>query len=113
MSFQKTKTNSFCSGQKRYSGTKNNVGEKAFKKTVRMKKLLDGQRSICYRKNIINVSNNTIEAEGLSNCFKNSGEKVLHVSKNLAENVLSVPTRALNFTANIASAAATRYPEKF
>ena len=57
------------------------------------------------------VSDNTIAAEGLGDFFKNLGKKGLNVSKNLAKNVLSNPTRALDLTANIASAAASRNPK--
>ena len=53
MSFQKFKTNSYCVGQKHYSGTKNFVGEITVnKKTGREIKLLVGQCSICNRKKI-------------------------------------------------------------
>ena len=41
MSFQKFKTNSYCVGQKQYSGNKNNVGQITFdKKTGRKVELL-------------------------------------------------------------------------
>ena len=45
------KTNSFCVGQKLYSGTKNSVSEITFnKKTGRENKLLVGKCSVCNRK---------------------------------------------------------------
>ena len=51
MSFQKFKTNSYCVGQKHYSGTKNINSEITInKKTSRENKLLVGQCSICNRK---------------------------------------------------------------
>ena len=58
------------------------------------------------------VSNNTIEAEGVGDFFRNLGRKGLNVSKNLRKNVLSNPTQVLDITANIATAAASRNPEK-
>ena len=54
------------------------------------------------------VSDNTNKAEGLSDFFKNLGKKGLNVSKKLAKNVLSNPGRALDLTAKIATAAASR-----
>ena len=51
MSFQKFKTNSYCVGQKHYSGTKNIIAEITLNKnTGRENKLLVGQCSICNRK---------------------------------------------------------------
>ena len=112
MSFQKFKTNSYCVGQKHYSGTKNIIGEiKLNKKTGREIKLLVGQCSICNRKKSMIVSDNTIQAEGLGDFFKNLGKKGLNVSKKMAKNVLKNPTRALDITANIATAAASRNPK--
>ena len=57
------------------------------------------------------VSNYTIIAEGLSDFVKALSKKGLNVSKKLSKNVLSNPTRALYFTTNIATAAATRNPK--
>ena len=53
------------------------------------------------------VSDNTIQAEGLGDFFKNLGKKGLDVSKKMAKNVLGNPSRALDVTANIATAAAS------
>ena len=51
MSFQKFKTNSYCVGQKHYSGTKNIVGEIRFnKKTGKKIELLVGKCMVCDRK---------------------------------------------------------------
>ena len=51
MSFQKFKTNSYCVGQKHYSGTKNIAVEITIdKKTGREIKLLVGKCAICDRK---------------------------------------------------------------
>ena len=53
MSFQIFKTNSFCVGQKHYSGTKNIVVEITFNKnTGRDFNLLVGQCSVCNRNKI-------------------------------------------------------------
>ena len=82
MSFQKFKTNSYCVGQKHYSGTKNFVGEiRLNKKTGREIKLLVGQCLICNRKKSMIVSDNTIQAEGLGDFFKNLGKKALMYQK--------------------------------
>ena len=82
MSFQKFKTNSYCIGQKHYSGTRNIAGEITInKKTGREIKLLVRQCSICNRKKSMIVSDNTIQAEGLGNFLKNLGKKGLNVSK--------------------------------
>ena len=109
MSFQKFKTNSYCIGQKHYSDTKIIAGEITInKKTGREIKLLVGRCVICNRKKSMIVSDNTIQAEGLSDFFKNLGKNGLHVSKKMAKNVLSNPGRSLDLTAKIATAAASR-----
>ena len=54
------------------------------------------------------VSGNTIQAEGLGDFFKNLCKKRLKVSKKMAKNVISNPGRALDLTAKIATAAASR-----
>ena len=54
------------------------------------------------------VGDKTIQAEGLGDFFKNLGRKGLNVSKNMAKNLLSNPGRALDLTAKIATAAASR-----
>ena len=54
------------------------------------------------------VSDNTIQAESLGDFFKNLGKKGLNVSKKMAKNVISKPGRALDLTAKIATAAASR-----
>ena len=57
------------------------------------------------------VSNNTIKAKGLGDVFKNLGKRGLNVSKKMAKNVLKNPSRALDITANFATAAASRNPK--
>ena len=112
MSFQKFKTNSYCVGPKHYSATKNLVGEITFnKKTGREINLLVGQCSFCNRKKSMIVSDNTIEAEVLTDSFKNVGKSSVKVGKKLNKNVIKNPSRALDITANIATAAASRTPK--
>ena len=112
MSFQKFKANSYCVGQKHYSGTKNIIGEITLnKKTGREIKLLVGQCSICNRKKSMIVSDNTIQAEGLGSFFKNLGRISAKAGEKLATNVLKNPGRALEITSNIATAAATKSPK--
>ena len=57
------------------------------------------------------VSDNTIKAEGLSSFFKNLGKISTKAGKKLAKNVISNPGRALDLTAKIATAAATKSPK--
>ena len=54
------------------------------------------------------VSDNVIQAKGLGDFFKNLAKKGLNVSKKMAKNVLNNPGRALDLTAKIATAAASR-----
>ena len=54
------------------------------------------------------VSDNVVQAESLDDFFKNLGKKGLNVSKKMAKNVLSNPGRALDITAKIATAAASK-----
>ena len=109
MNSQKFATNSYCVGRKHRSGTKNITGEITVnKKTGKEVKLLVGKCVICNRKKSTIVSDNTIQAESLGDFFKNLGKKGLNVSKKMAKNVLSNPGRALDLTAKIATAAASR-----
>ena len=57
------------------------------------------------------VSDNTIKAERLGSFFKNLGKISAKAGKKLAKNVLSNPGRALDLTAKIATAAATKSPK--
>ena len=111
MSFHLYKTNSFCVGQKHYSGTKTIVGEITFNKETRREiKLLVGQCSVCNRKRSMIVSDNTIQAEGQGSFFKNLGRISAKAGKILATNVIKNPGRALEITSNIATAVATKSP---
>ena len=86
MSFQKFKTNSYCLGQRHYKCTKNITGEIVYnKKTGKEIKLLVGKCVICDRKKSMIVSDNTIQAEGLGDFFKNLGKKSPNVSKKVAK----------------------------
>ena len=58
------------------------------------------------------VNDNTSQAESLGDFFENLGKKGLNVSKNLAKNDLGNPTRALDFTTNVATPATSRNPKK-
>ena len=92
MSFHKYKTDSYCVGQKHYSGTKNIVACITFsKKTGRDIKLIFGQSSICNRKKSITVSSNMIEAENFGDFFKILCKKRHNVPKKLAKNVIKIP----------------------
>ena len=109
MNSQKFENDSYCVGGKHRSGTKNITIEITInKKTGREINLLVGKCVICNRKKTMIVSDNTIQVEGLGDFFKNVGKKGLNESKKMAKNVLSNPTRALDLTAKIATAAASR-----
>ena len=107
MSFQKFKSDSYCVGDRHKSSTVKIYGDITSKGT----KVLFGFFPKRQRKKSMTVSDNTIEAEGLSDFFKNLGKSSVKVGKKLAKNVLRNPSRALDFTANIASAAASRSPK--
>ena len=57
------------------------------------------------------MKDNTIQAKRLSEFFKNLGKKGPNVSKKGKKNILSKPGRALDNTADIVTAAATRNPK--
>ena len=112
MTFQKFKTNSYCVGGRHQSATKNIVGDITInKKTGKEVKLLVGKCAICNRKKTMIVSDNVIQAEGLGDFFKNLGKISAKAGKKLAKNVLSNPGRALDLTAKLATAAATKSPK--
>ena len=91
---------------------KNIVGEITInKKTGKEVKLLVGRCVICDRKKTMIVSDNVIQAEGLGSFFKNLGKISSKAGKKIAKNVLSNPGRALDLTAKIATAAATKSPK--
>ena len=109
MSFQKFKSDSYCVGGRHKSDIKDIVGDITYnKKTGKEVKLLIGKCVICNRKKTMIVSDNVIQAEGLADFFKNLGKKGLNVSKKMVKNVLSNPGRALDLTAKIATATASK-----
>ena len=112
MNSQKFKTKSYCVGGKHYSGTKNITGEITVnEKTGKQIKILVGKCVICDRKKSMIVSDDTIQAEGLGDFFKNLGKIYGKAGKKLAKNILSNPGRAFDLTAKIATAAATKSPK--
>ena len=104
MSFQKFKSDSYCIGGRHKSSTKRIYGD-IFSKGS---KVLIGYCSICNRKKSMTLSDNTIKTEGLGSFFKNLGKISSKAGKKLATNVLNNPGRALDLTAKIATAAASR-----
>ena len=107
MSFQKFKSDSCCVGGRHRSATVKIYGDI----TSKGSKVLIGYCSICNRTKSMTVSDNTIKAEGLSSFFKNVGKISAKAGKKLAKNVISNPGRALDLTAKIATAAATKSPK--
>ena len=82
MNSQKFEKDSYCVGGKHRSGTKNITGEITInKKTSRGNGLFFGKCVICNRKKSMIVSDNTMQAEGLGDFFKNLGKKGVNVSK--------------------------------
>ena len=86
MGFQKFKNDSYCFGVRHRSATKNIYGDIASKGS----KVLIGYCSICIAKKSMTVTDNTIQAEGLSDFFKNSGKKGLNVSKKWQKTFLKI-----------------------
>ena len=112
MSFIKFKTDSYCVVGRHRSVTKNIVGDITInKKSGKEVILLVGKCMICDRRKTMIVSDNVIQAEGLSDFFKNLGKISAKAGEKLAKNVLKKPGRALDLTAKIATAAATKSPK--
>ena len=57
------------------------------------------------------VSDSTIQADGLGDFFKNLGKKGLDGSKKMAKNALQNPSRFLDITDTVATAAAILSPK--
>ena len=107
MSFNKFKNNSYCVGGKHYSTTINIRGDiTQNKKTGAPVKLLRGTCSTCKRNKSLIVSDQTFQAEGLGNFFKQLGS----AAKNVGKKILNNPRRALELAANIGTAAASKNP---
>ena len=107
MNFQKFKTDSYCVGGRRKSAKTKVYGDISSK----CRKILIGYCLKCNRKKSMSVVDNTIQAEGLGDFFKNQGKKELDVSKKMAQNVFKKPGRALDITAKFAAAVASRNPK--
>ena len=107
MSFQKFETDSYCVGGRHRSATIKIYGDI----TPKGNKVLIGYCSVSNRKKSMTVSDNTIKAEGLGSFFKSLGKICSKAGKKLAKNVISNPGRALDLTAKIATAAATKSPK--
>ena len=107
MSFNKFKNNSYCVGGKHYSATTNIRGDiTQNKKTGAAVKLLRGTCSTCKRNKSLIVSDQTIQAEGLSDFFRGIGK----AAKNVGKKILNNPGRALELAATIGTAAASKNP---
>ena len=57
------------------------------------------------------VSDNTIQAEGLGDFFKNLGKVSFITAKKFARNALKSPSRFMEIGANVAAATASRNPK--
>ena len=104
MNFIKFKSDSYCVGGRHRSSTVKIYGDI----TCKGSKVIIGYCSICNRKKSMTVCDNTIKTEDLGDFFKNLGKKGLIGSKKMAKNVISNPGRALDLTAEIATAGASR-----
>ena len=107
MSFQKFKTDSCCVGGRHRPSTVKVYGAK----TSKVSKVLFSYCSNCNRKKSLTVSDNTIQAEGLSSFFKNLGKVCVKAGKKLATNELKNPAGALEISANVGTAAAGTNPK--
>ena len=92
---QKLKSNLYFVGGRHYSGTNNIRGFI----TSKGSKMLKGNSVKCKRNKSMNVSDASIEAEGLKDIFKKVG-RAMKVANN--------PVRALEIASKIGSAAASR-----
>ena len=81
MSFQKLRSNRYCVGGRHRSATINIYGDI----TSKGSKILIGHGSIGNRNKSMTVSDNTTQAEGLGDFFKNLSKKQLNVSKKMGE----------------------------
>ena len=107
MSFNKFKNNSYCVGGKHYSATIKIRGDITVnKKTGMSVKLLRGTCSTCKRNKSLIVSDQTSQAEGLGDFFRGIGK----AAKSVGKKILNNPGRALEFAANIGTAAASKNP---
>ena len=108
MSNNKFINNSYCVGGKHYSPTTNIYGD-ATNTGISMGrpvKIIRGNCMICSRNKGLIVSDRTMNAEGLGDFFKHLGS----AAKNVGKKILNNPGRALEITANIGTAAASKNP---
>ena len=107
MSFENSKSDSYCVGGRHRSATVKIYGEI----TSKGSKVLIGYCSVCNRKKSMTVSDSTTQAEGLSNFFKNLGNNSANAGEKLASNALKNSARFLEIGADFATAAASRNPK--
>ena len=109
MTFQKFKTNSYCIGGRHHSSTANiTVYISINEKTGKEVNFLISRCSICNRKKSMTVIDNTIQAEGLGDFFKNLGKVFSKAAKKLARNAIKNTSRFLEIGAIVAAATASR-----
>ena len=107
MSVNKFESDSYCVGGRHRSRTVKIYDDI----TSKVSKVLIGYCSICNRKKSMTVSDKTKQIEGLGSFFKKLGEISAKADKKLATNALKNPKRILEIGANVAAAAASRYPK--
>ena len=100
---KKFKTDSYCVGGRHYSGTIDKRGYVSTKGT----KMLKDNCVNCKRNNSMSISDATIEAEGLKDCFKSVDRATVNFGNKVSNN----PVRALEKVIKIGSAAACRNPK--
>ena len=112
MNSRNFRSDSYCVGGKHRSGTKNITDEITFnEKTGKEIKFLVGKCVTCDRKKSMIVSDNTIQAEGLGDFFKNLGKVSSKAAKKIARNALKNPSQLLEIGANVAATTASRNPK--
>ena len=98
MNSQKFKSDSYCVGGRHRSATKTIVGDITInKKTGKEIKLLVGKCVICDRKKTMIASDNVIQAEGLSDFFKNLGKERTQCIKKDGKKRFKQPWASLRF----------------
>ena len=80
MRFHKIESEAFCVGSRHRYSTKNFYGDQ----TSKASKLLSGFCSVCHGKKSMTVSDNTIQAGGLSDVFRNLGKSFVKVGTKLS-----------------------------
>ena len=106
MSYNKFIKNSYCVGRKHYSPTTNIYGDTT-NTGIRIGRpvyILRGNCVTCNRNKSLIVSERKIDGEGLGDFFKHLGS----AAKNVGKKILNNPDRALEISANIGTAAASK-----